>query len=242
MYIYYGTYDVYFKGGEKMKRKLMALMLSCALFAGMGISADAATITLPGGIVFDSDYYADKYPDVAAILGRIPEVLAQHYLKYGKAEGRQPNGGSQAQAGQQGQQTANPQPLPTQDQTQVVSEVKQVLDIVNRERAANGLSALSWHDGLAQAADLRAQECTQSFSHTRPNGQSCFTVFPEGSWASGENIAAGQGSPESVMNSWMNSPGHRANILNPNYNSLGVGMVSTSTGYGIYWVQCFGKY
>lgn len=117
-----------------------------------------------------------------------------------------------------------------------------VVELVNVERANNGLGALSADAGLMNVAKVRAGECVTSFSHTRPNGADCFSAFSECgvsySYAA-ENIAAGQFSPEEVVNSWMNSPGHRANILNPNLNRIGVGAVYVDSGYGIYWSQNF---
>lgn len=117
-----------------------------------------------------------------------------------------------------------------------------VLDLVNAARAENGKSALTLDEGLCDVAQLRAEEIVESFSHTRPNGTSCFTAIQEAGirgGAMGENIAAGQGSPAAVMNSWMNSDGHRKNILSGNFSSIGIGYVKSSSGYGHYWVQMF---
>lgn len=120
------------------------------------------------------------------------------------------------------------------------SYARRVLDLVNAERAKYNLSALSWDVTLASAAQTRAVETISSFSHTRPNGSSCFTILDEYNisyMGCGENIAWGQSSPEQVMDSWMNSPGHRANILNADYTKLGVGCVQNSGRY--YWTQMF---
>jgi uncharacterized protein YkwD len=82
---------------------------------------------------------------------------------------------------------------------------------------------------LAQAAELRADEQIASFSHTRPNGTSCFTVLDDFGIArttAGENIAyatEGYYSPQAVVDAWMNSSGHRANILKTNFTSVGIG-------------------
>ena len=117
----------------------------------------------------------------------------------------------------------------------------EVLDIVNRERAANGLSPLTMDKGLMQTAQLRATEISDVFSHTRPDGTDCFTAFPDGQNAKGENIAMGQMSASHVMECWMNSPGHRANILNSRYNSIGIACYYVpGSGYQYHWVQCFG--
>ena len=81
---------------------------------------------------------------------------------------------------------------------------------VNAERAKYGLSSLTVSDELTRAACVRASEIVRQFSHTRPDGSSCFTVSGA---AYGENIAKGQSSADRVMAAWMSSEGHRANIL-----------------------------
>lgn len=119
----------------------------------------------------------------------------------------------------------------------------EVLRLVNVERAAVGLSPLEADLTLMQAAQIRADETVQLFSHTRPNGESCFTVLSElgiSYRSCGENIAAGFSTPEQTVNQWMNSEGHRANILNPSFTHLGVGYVNRSgTQYRNYWTQMF---
>lgn len=118
------------------------------------------------------------------------------------------------------------------------SEAHRVLELVNQVRAENGVAPLVWDSELEDAACLRAAECGLYFDHTRPNGQDCFSLTDK---MNGENIAAGVGSAEQVVALWMNSPGHRANILNPDFKSMGVGMVYIDDGqYGYYWSQNFG--
>ena len=132
------------------------------------------------------------------------------------------------------------QPEPVADEAQAFRE--EVLRLVNEARAQEGLSKLTLSDKLVEAAQIRAEELPEEFSHTRPDGASCFTVLSEVGvryMATGENIAAGQPTPADVMDSWMNSSGHRANILSGNYSQLGVGVCKSSGGYGIYWVQLF---
>lgn len=117
----------------------------------------------------------------------------------------------------------------------------QVLDIVNKERSKQGLPALVMDMDMLSAAMERAAETSIYFDHARPDGSSCFTLFPDGLWGSGENIAAGQSSPSAVMDSWMHSPGHRGNILDESgmgYNVIGVGCYQA--GNTLYWVQAFG--
>lgn len=119
--------------------------------------------------------------------------------------------------------------------------VQQVVDLVNKERTKNGLSKLTLDTNLQKAAQIRAKEIEQSFSHTRPNGTNFSTVLSELNISyrgSGENIAWGQTSPEAVMNAWMNSSGHRANILNRSFTKIGVGYYQNSAGRK-YWSQLF---
>lgn len=117
----------------------------------------------------------------------------------------------------------------------------EVVNIVNQERAKAGLAPLSVDAKAAEAAQVRAQEIKGTFSHTRPNGGSYSSALTEAGASfrgSGENIAYGQNSPEAVMQTWMNSSGHRANILNANYTSIGVGHYKGADGTD-YWTQLF---
>ena len=86
-------------------------------------------------------------------------------------------------------------------------------------------------------ADVRAAELEVLFSHDRPDGSSFSYAFPDDTSDWAENIASGQTTPEEVMESWMNSPGDRKNILNPELTSIGVGY-SNENGTPK-WVQCF---
>ncbi len=116
-----------------------------------------------------------------------------------------------------------------------------VIEIVNQERAKENRSALKYDAELEKAAMARAKELEALFSHTRPDGSSCFTVLGEYGISysgAGENIAAGQRSPEEVMNSWMNSQGHRENIMQESYEKIGVGHYQGQDGTQ-YWVQLF---
>ena len=125
-----------------------------------------------------------------------------------------------------------------------LSYEQQVLALVNQERAKQGLSALSWSDELTAVARAHSKDMAARgfFSHTNPDGQSPFDRMKAAGISyrtAGENIAAGQRTPQEVVNSWMNSEGHRANILNASYTRLGVGYVSGSGAYSTYWTQCF---
>ena len=119
--------------------------------------------------------------------------------------------------------------------TQNYTYASQVITLLNEQRVNNGLSPLTADSTLTAAAMQRAAETVIYFSHTRPNGSRCFTAF-DGGWR-GENIAAGQADPDEVITGWMNSTGHRENILEANYTGVGVGCFNYK---GInFWVQCF---
>lgn len=124
--------------------------------------------------------------------------------------------------------------------TSVSSYASAVLNLVNKYRNQNGLASVTLDSSLSGAASTRAKEIVSSFSHTRPNGSSCFTVLSENGISyngAGENIAYGQSSPDEVMTAWMNSAGHRANILNASFTKLGVGVYQS--GGTLYWAQIF---
>lgn len=130
-------------------------------------------------------------------------------------------------------------PPATTEASDSSSFISEVIRLVNIERANVGVPALSESSALAAAASIRAEEIAELFSHTRPNGESCFTVLAEVGYsyrATGENIAWGQKTPEEVMQSWMNSAGHKANILSENFTEIGVGYNPSKRG----WVQMFG--
>ncbi len=120
---------------------------------------------------------------------------------------------------------------------------QQVVDLVNKERAAAGLPALKVNTKLAGVAEKKAEDLRDKnyFAHQSPTYGSPFDMMKQfgiSYTSAGENIAKGQKTPSDVMNGWMNSPGHRANILNSNYTEIGVGYVTDSNGT-TYWVQHF---
>jgi len=124
---------------------------------------------------------------------------------------------------------------------------RDVLNLVNQERAKNGLAALSWGTTCEGAANLRAREIMTSYAHTRPDGSSWSTTcpIPATGGKSGENLNAGNAavSPQTVVASWMNSPDHRKNILDPDFKFLSVGFVfDPASEHKTYWSQYFTTY
>lgn len=120
--------------------------------------------------------------------------------------------------------------------------IDEVIRLVNEERAKQGLQPLKKNNDLCKVAGVRAEEIVNVFDHTRPDGRDCFSVLNDYNikyMAVGENIAGGQSNPEAVMYSWMNSPGHRSNILSESFGQIGIGFVKGKGAYGTYWVQIF---
>lgn len=124
--------------------------------------------------------------------------------------------------------------------TTVQAYEKAVADLVNQQRAKYGLSPLTLSADLCVKARIKSQDMASNryFSHTSPTYGSPFEMMKSlgirYSYA-GENIAMGYASPEAVVTAWMNSEGHRANILSANYTTIGVGYVAS----GNYWTQWF---
>lgn len=120
------------------------------------------------------------------------------------------------------------------------SAASEVVRLTNSARSQNGYAALVEDGALSEAAAVRAREIARSFSHTRPSGASFSSALSESGVSylrAGENIASGQKSASEVVNAWMNSPGHRANILNSSYSRIGSASVNIDGTH--YWVQLF---
>ena len=129
--------------------------------------------------------------------------------------------------------------IPTVNST-VLNYEQEVIRLVNEIRAQNGLKALTYNWELGRVARYKSQDMADHnyFSHTSPTYGSPFQMmksFNISYRSAGENIAKGQATPQAVVNAWMNSSGHRANILNASYTHIGVGYVAE----GRYWTQMF---
>lgn len=129
--------------------------------------------------------------------------------------------------------------IPTTD-SKVTSYEQEVIRLVNVKRAENGLKPLTYDWELSRVARYKSQDMKDNryFSHTSPTYGSPFQMmksFGISYRTAGENIARGYATPEAVVNGWMNSSGHRANILNASFTRIGVGYVAD----GNYWTQMF---
>ena len=132
--------------------------------------------------------------------------------------------------------------IETPDATDAWQMNVQILVLCNEQRQNNGLEKLMTREDLwEQVAQVRAGEIVNYFSHTRPNGSSCFSLYDEAGLdyrAAGENIAAGYYGASAVVDGWMNSTGHRANILSESYDYLATGY-ATGGAYGTNYCQNF---
>jgi len=156
-----------------------------------------------------------------------------------------PTGTQQGPTAQQPTQQQKPAAqAPAQNKTQTTQGIsqfaQQVIDLTNVQRKQNGLPALKADTQLSGVAQKKAVDMEKNhyFSHTSPTYGSPFDMmrdFGVTYSSAGENIAMGQKSPQEVVTAWMNSPGHRANILNRSFTNIGVGFDQT----GNYWSQMF---
>jgi len=194
-----------------------------------------------------ADVHWDRVTKTVAVTTKEPEELP-HYEAV-KAYISQKN--------EQAQQFAEEQNLTTktvkkaekeQEKTEETvrrSFSEEIVSLVNAERETAGLHSLKTNSDLTKAAEIRAREIVTEFSHIRPNGEKSKTAAREIGFAGdyvGENIAAMLPAPEAVVEAWMDSDGHRRNILKEEYTDTGVGYLYDESGaYKHYWVQIFGK-
>ncbi|MDU1321817.1 CAP domain-containing protein [Clostridium sporogenes] len=139
--------------------------------------------------------------------------------------------------------TTATKPSATKPDSSVAALEKEVVTLVNAERAKAGLPALKANTELSNVARLKSQDMIDKkyFSHTSPTYGSPFDMMKKFGIkysAAGENIASGYPTAKAVVDGWMNSPGHRANILSKSFTEIGVGLAKSSNGT-CYWTQMF---
>lgn len=200
-------------------------------------------IQLPGNMFPGSQVPGDMLPDNSL---PIPDFGDQGGTGNGQPDSSQPgdmlpdNSLPIPDFGGQGG-TGNEQPDSEKPGVNQDNAAAQVVKLVNEERAKAGLAPLTVDNTVTNAAQKRAHEIETSFSHTRPNGSDFSTALKEAGVnyrSAGENIAYGQDSAARVMQDWMNSAGHRANILNGSFTKIGVGHYKSASGVD-YWTQLF---
>ncbi len=202
------------RSGDNMKKKIISVLLAAGLMFPVGASA-AVTHTVKAG---DSMWkIAVKYQvGLSELIEANPHISDPAMIYPG--------------------QILN---IHTTD-SDIVSYENEVIRLVNEKRAENGLRPLTADWELSRVARYKSQDMRDNnyFSHTSPVYGSPFDMiknFGISYRSAGENIARGQATPQAVVNAWMNSSGHRANILNSSYNKIGVGYVKN----GNYWTQMF---
>ncbi len=224
---------------NNMKKYIVSLTLSMSLLAtGFAMPASAKHCDVQSG---DSMWIIAKRYNI--LFNDILE-LNKHFKDQDMIHPKDKVHLPEEDTGQSTNQSGTPSKDPQQPEGENhSSEAKAVLDLVNQERSKQGLQPLTLSEKLTSIANTKAQDMADKnyFDHTSPTYGSPFEMlehFGVSYKAAGENIAAGQKSAEQVMNDWMNSSGHRANILNENYTELGVGYVQGGS-YGTEWVQLF---
>lgn len=234
-----------------MKRKLTTLLLVCGMLsapasamAAWNVNRTGNIITITGGSHFNGgcNNNFDK-PEPT----KVPSSTAKPQPT------KVPSSTAKPQPTNAPSSTAKPQPTKTPEATEkpqtppqsseLSAMEQEVLRLVNQQRAANGLSALAWAEDVAAVARAHSRDMIANnyFSHMDKNGNSPFDRLRNAGITyrtAAENIAYGQKSAQEVMNSWMNSAGHRANILNSSVKEIGIGAARSANGT-IYWTQMF---
>lgn len=186
---------------------------------------------------------AAAVPQTAAVPSHFKTAWEQLLAQYGitkPGSSSNNNGNNSNNSGNGSNNSGNGSNSTGGTSTGTSSAAQAVLAEVNAARAQNGLSALTLDANMNRAAAVRAAELAQSFSHTRPNGSRGLTALNEAGVSyrmAGENIASGQQTAQAVVSAWMNSSGHRANILSASFGRMGVGQATI--GGRTYWVQLF---
>lgn len=226
---------------KSMKKQLALYVLLVALVFGFSAQASAKVVTVQKG---DSLYkIAKRYNVSFSEVLNLNKHFDNKHLIYPQDKVYLPDGSTgtgtttNSEADNIGKGNA------TAVETEIPAQAEQVLNLVNAERKKQGLKALTLSSELSNIATLKSSDMAKKnyFSHTSPTYGTPFEMLQQfgiSYSAAGENIAAGQKTAEDVMQSWLNSSGHRANILSSKYTELGVGYYKGGS-YGVYWTQLF---
>lgn len=214
-----------------MKKKILSFLLAMMLMASAGsaaFGASGSTSAICGAVLM-------QQKGLGSGLGNIYKCISTYVPGLTKPPVQQPESEKPVQQPESEQPAQQP---PLQQ-----SKASEILSLVNKERAAAGLSQLILDTEVNAAAQLKAEDMAKNryFSHNSPTYGSAFDMLKNQGISyrtAGENIASEQPTSEAVMRGWMNSQGHRANILGSSYSRLGVGYAVDSSGK-TYWVQIF---
>ncbi|GFN31186.1 CAP domain-containing protein [Paenibacillus xylaniclasticus] len=224
---------------QYIRKTIAGAVIAGMAFAGFGVAGQSASA---------APVVTTKYTTITTgSLSELQKIAAQYGIQFDWNQiWSQYNGGTvtKPSTGTTAPSTGTPKPSTststpsTGTSTSVSAYAQQVVNLVNQERAKAGLSALTSDSLLTKVAADKAKDMYTNnyFSHTSPTYGSPFDMMRsygvKYSYA-GENIAKGQRTPQEVMNAWMNSAGHKANILSKNFTKIGVAY------YNGEWVQEF---
>ena len=213
---------------KKSMKKLVSCGVAAMLSMSLVVPASAASHTASGSNIQSWQQKIEQFLKNQGWNGSFNWIVTQPSTPQAS-----PGAGTDAPAADQ--PTTGPTEQAPSDKSDFAS---QVVELVNEERVKAGLKPLAAHEKLSGMALDKAKDMNDNnyFSHTSPTYGSPFDMMKQYGISyryAGENIAKGQRTPEEVMNSWMNSPGHRANILSENFTMIGVGY------YNGHWVQAF---
>ena len=241
-YYMYGFFFMPSAQNKEMKKTLLLAAMITILATGTASTASAQHCNVQRG---DSMWKIAKRYNVLfhEVLELNKHLHKDVDLIHPKDEVQLPDGSTGTSTDQSG--TGDSDAKQTEETSAELTRAEAVLKLVNAERKKAGLQPLTLSEKLTNIAYTKAKDMAEKnyFSHQSPTYGSPFDMlkqFGVSFSAAGENIAAGQRSAEEVMDSWMNSSGHKANILNKNYTQLGVGFYRGGS-YGTEWVQLFIK-
>lgn len=225
-------------------KKLMVLVTTLFLITGIASSASAQHCNVKNG---DSMWrIAKRYNvDFFRVLELNKHLHKNPHLIHPKDKVELPDGSTGNQTTEGSKEDNIEEDKQETTERGETSQAQEILNLVNQERSKQGLQKLTLSNKLTSVANTKAKDMAVNnyFDHNSPTYGSPFEMLQSFgvtySYA-GENIAAGQTTAQRVMTDWMNSSGHRANILNKNYTQLGVGY-SKGGSYGVYWCQEFIK-
>ncbi len=224
---------------KNMKKTLFFLAAFMLLAIGTAMPASAQHCDVQRG---DSMWrIAKRYNVLFSDVLKLNKHFKNQHLIHPRDEVELPDGSTGTSTGQSG--TGDSDAKESEGRQAETTQAAEILKLVNQERSKAGVPALTLSTKLTDIANTKAKDMADKnyFSHTSPTYGSPFDMLKQFGVSytyAGENIAAGQKTAAEVMNSWMNSSGHKANILNKNYTQLGVGFYRGGE-YGTEWVQLF---
>lgn len=228
-----------------MKNKILALTLGTilTLSSTTAFAVDLNTMNFN----FNENCNLNNVKPYVAFTKTAPKAAPTEEIKFDYTE-QQPANQTMTTMAKQPEQTAQTPQAETTKATAAapssnVSYEEKVAQLVNIEREKNGLQPLTFDSSISNVARAKSKDMADNnyFAHQSPTYGSAGDMLKNSgiNWSAwGENIASGQDTPEEVVNAWMNSEGHRANILSSNFGKIGVGYVTNASGTP-YWTQMF---